>query len=82
MATMSVSLSDRMKAWVDAQTEQGGYADEGAYVRALIAQDQERQAKIAALQGLLDEGRASGPGSRSMDEILAEARRRAGTDAL
>ncbi|MBZ9717053.1 type II toxin-antitoxin system ParD family antitoxin [Mesorhizobium sp. AD1-1] len=77
MATMNVSLPDPMKAWVEAQTETGRYANASDYVRDLIRKDQERNDKIAAMQRLVDEGLASGISSRSMDEILADARARA-----
>lgn len=77
MATMNVSLPDPMKAWVEAQAETGRYANASDYVRDLIRKDQERNDKIAAMQRLVDEGLASGISSRSMDEILADARARA-----
>lgn len=78
MATMNVSLPDQMKDWVEAQLETGRYANASDYVRDLIRHDQERMEKIAELQRLVDEGLASGVGSRSMAEILEDARRRAG----
>ncbi|MEM1379527.1 MAG: type II toxin-antitoxin system ParD family antitoxin [Pseudomonadota bacterium] len=60
MATMNVSLPDPMKAWVEAQAETGRYANASDYVRDLIRKDQERTAKIAHLQAMVDEGIASG----------------------
>ena len=73
MATMNVSLPDPMKKWVEARTESGTYSNASDYVRDLIRRDQERTAKIAAFQALVDEGRASAIGTRSMDEIWQEA---------
>lgn len=78
MATMNVSLPDGMKVWVEAQSQTGRYSNASDYVRDLIRRDQERTDKIAAMQKLIDEGLASGVSDRSMDEILLEARRRAG----
>lgn len=69
MATMNVSLPDPMKEWVEAQTQSGAYSNSSDYVRDLIRKDQERTAKIAAFQKLVDEGRASGISTRSMDDI-------------
>jgi antitoxin ParD1/3/4 len=45
-----------------------------------VRRDQERSEKIAALQAAIDEGRASGISDRTMKDILAEGRRRAGAD--
>lgn len=78
MATMNVSLPDPMKDWVEAQARTGRYSNASDYVRDLIRRDQERAGKLAELQGLIDEGLASGVSNRSMDEILQEARLRAG----
>lgn len=78
MATMNVSLPDPMKDWVEAQARTGRYSNASDYVRDLIRRDQERAGKLAELQSLIDEGLASGVSNRSMDEILQEARNRAG----
>ncbi|MDX8502583.1 type II toxin-antitoxin system ParD family antitoxin [Mesorhizobium sp. VK4C] len=77
MATMNVSLPGPMKEWVEAQTETGRYANASDYVRDLIRRDQERNDKIAAMQGFVDEGLKSGIGRRSKDELFAEAVNRA-----
>ena len=76
MATMNISLPDQMKAWVEAQTQDGRYANSSDYVRDLIRRDQIRAEKIANMQRLIDEGRASGISDRSMADIKAEARAR------
>ncbi len=77
MATMNVSLPDQMKAWVETQANGGRYGNASDYVRDLIRRDQERQEKIAEFQRLVDEGRASGIGTRTLDEIRQAARERA-----
>lgn len=73
MATMNISLPDQMKHWVEQQVETGRYSNASDYVRDLIRRDQERQAKIARMQKLVDEGIQSGVGQRSMDELLKVA---------
>lgn len=78
MATMNVSLPDKMREWVDRQTESGRYGNASDYVRDLIRRDQDRAAKIAHMQILVDEGIASGPSNMTFAEIRAEARRRFG----
>jgi len=80
MATMNVSLPDAMKAWVEGQSGSGRYSNASDYVRDLIRRDQERAAKIEAMQRLIDEAEASGVSIRSMAEILDDARRRAGAN--
>ncbi len=80
MATMNVSLPDQMKAWVETQAESGRYGNASDYVRDLIRRDQERQDAIARIQNAIDVGLQSGVSSRSMDELLLEARRRAGVE--
>lgn len=73
MATMNISLPDPMKQWVEGQAETGRYSNASDYVRDLIRRDQERAAKIASMQALIDEGRASGISTRSVDAIFADA---------
>ncbi len=80
MATMNVSLPDAMKAWAEDQTQTGRYGNVSDYVRDLIRRDQDRVAKIDAVQRLIDEAEASGVNANSMQDILAAARRQAGQD--
>lgn len=75
MATMTLSLPDPMKVWVEAQTESGRYGDAGDYVRDLIRRDQARQGAIAELQTLIDEGLSSGAAQPvDVDAFLAGKR--------
>jgi antitoxin ParD1/3/4 len=76
MATMNISLPDQMKAWVEAQSEGGRYANSSDYVRDLIRADQVRAEKIAHMQRLIDEARASGISPRTIEDIRAEAKAR------
>jgi antitoxin ParD1/3/4 len=73
MATMNVSLPDAMKDWVEGQAQTGRYSNASDYVRDLIRRDQERADKIAAMQRLIDEAETSGPSTRSVDQIFADA---------
>ena len=81
MATMNISLPDPMKDWVETQAQGGRFSNTSDYVRDLIRKDQDRAAKIARLQTLINEGLASGISDRSMEEILEEARAQAGVSA-
>lgn len=76
MATMNISLPDPMKAWVEEQTRDGRYSNSSDYVRDLIRREQIKAEKIANMQRLIDEGRASGISSRTTEDIKAEALRR------
>ena len=72
MATMNVSLPDPMKAWVEEQSRDGRYSNASDYVRDLIRRDRERTEKIARMQVLVDEARASGISTLTVDEIREE----------
>lgn len=81
MATMNISLPDPMKQWVEAQAETGRYSNVSDYVRDLIRREQERGDKIAQMQRLVDEARASGISDLTMDDIRALALKQAGLTA-
>ena len=59
MQTMNVSLPDAMKHFIDAQVAAGGYSSTSEYVRALVRDAQQREAK-ARLETLLLEALDSG----------------------
>ena len=77
MATMNVSLPDQMKEWVEEQVASGRYGNASDYVRDLIRRDQERLEKRAEFERLVQEGRDSGISPLTLDEIFAEAKKRA-----
>lgn len=77
MATMNISLPDQMKAWVEAQTADGKYANSSDLIRDLIRREQIKQEKIAALNALLEEGEASGYVEMSAEELLQSVRAQA-----
>ena len=74
MATMNISLPDQMKKWVEAQSADGRYSNSSDYVRDLIRREQIRAEKIANMQRLVDEGRASGISDKTVDHIFEEAK--------
>lgn len=74
MATMNISLPDQMKTWVESRTEGGRYANSSDYVRDLIRRDQINAEKIANMQRLVDEARASGFSDKTPREIFEEVR--------
>jgi len=75
MATMNVSLPDRMKDWVEGRSHDGRFSNASDYVRHLIRKDQERQDAITALQAEITLGVESGP-ARLFDGATFKARMR------
>ena len=76
MATMTVSLPDPMKDWIEAQIRQGDYASVSDYVRDLVRRDRDRREQELTLHELrakLAASRDSGTSTRTVDEIFAEA---------
>lgn len=84
MATMTISLPDPMKEWIEAQIRQGDYASTSDYVRDLVRRDRERRAQaeltLEDLRRIVDEARAGEPSCRKVPEILARARKHAQSD--
>jgi antitoxin ParD1/3/4 len=77
MATMTVSLPDPMKDWIEAQISRGDYASVSDYVRDLVRRDRERREQELTLDDLrkrLAASRDSGASNRTVDEIFAQAR--------
>lgn len=76
MATMTVSLPDPMKDWIEAQVRRGDYASASDYVRDLVRRDRDRREKELTLNELrqkLAASKDSGVSSRTVDDIFAEA---------
>ncbi len=82
MATMNISLPDQMREWVEAQAKSGRYGNASDYMRDLIRHDQEREAKIAHMQKLVDEAIASGVSELTFDQVIERARAKARRDAV
>jgi antitoxin ParD1/3/4 len=76
MAQMNVSIPDRLKSWAEARVAEGRYSSTSDYVRDLVRRDQETEEARRRLQAAIDEGRSSGISSRTLDDIISEARTR------
>lgn len=78
MATMTISLPDPMKEWIEAQIKQGEYASTSDYVRDLVRRDRERRSKpeltLDDLRRIVDESRASGPSRLKVSDVLSRAK--------
>ncbi|MBR0647396.1 type II toxin-antitoxin system ParD family antitoxin [Plastoroseomonas hellenica] len=76
MATMTVSLPDPMKDWIEAQVRRGDYASASDYMRDLVRRDRDRREKeltLDALRKKLVASQESGISTRTVDDIFAEA---------
>ena len=65
-ASMTISIPEALRDYVDARIAEGGYANVSDYVRALIREDRARQTKARIEEKLL-EGLASGPPVEATD---------------
>jgi antitoxin ParD1/3/4 len=61
MATITISLPDTLKSFVESQMETKGYGNVSEYFRSLLRDAQEKENE-ARLEALLLEGLASGKG--------------------
>ncbi len=76
MAQMNISIPEALKSWAEARVAEGRYSSTSDYVRDLVRRDQEYAEKLAALQAAIDEGLASGVSERSVEDIIADNRKR------
>jgi len=76
MATITISLPDTLKSFVESQIEAKGYGNVSEYFRSLLRDAQEKE-KDARLEALLLEGLTSGkgdaPNAAFWTELKAEA---------
>ncbi len=76
MAQVTVSLPDDLGAWADTRVAQGRFRDPAEYVRELVRRDREDEEKLARLQAAIDAGRASEVSERTIEDVIADGRRR------
>ena len=69
--TMNISLTDDLKAFVDARIQARGYSSASEYMRDLVRRDEER-ASEERFKALIQEGLDSGPDPRSWDGLREE----------
>ncbi|HEY0120723.1 MAG TPA: type II toxin-antitoxin system ParD family antitoxin [Rhizobium sp.] len=76
MATMTVSLPDQMKDWIEMQIRKGEYASTSDYVRDLVRKDRARRGEdytIEELREIFADAKAGGVSAQTVEEIRAEA---------
>lgn len=70
MATMNISLPDKMKEWVEARIEAGDYSNASDFVRDLIRKAQTRSQFIREMNEAVAEGHASGFHDGDLDQLF------------
>ncbi len=77
MASMSVSLSEKMRAFIKNRVQSGDYHNESEYIRDLVRRDEERrQQHEQALLESLRAAVANGVSDRQVPEIMQEVKKR------
>ncbi len=77
MPTVTISLPEPMKDWIEGQASNGQFSGVSDYIRDLVRQDQSRKDQREALIQALIEGEESGVAREwTGEELQAEARRR------
>ncbi|MES1984978.1 MAG: type II toxin-antitoxin system ParD family antitoxin [Pseudomonadota bacterium] len=78
MAQMNVSLPEALKTWAETRVAEGRYSSTSDYVRDLVRRDQEAEEKLQRLRVMIEEGLASGISDRTIEDIIADRRKRDG----
>jgi antitoxin ParD1/3/4 len=81
MASITISVPEALRDWVEARIQTGAYADASDYVRDLIRHDQHETTENEALAMALAVGEASGSSDRQVPEIMASLREELRGDA-
>jgi antitoxin ParD1/3/4 len=79
MATMSISLSDPVKEWIEERVRSGHYANASEYIGDLVRSDRQRR---EGLVRALIEGEESGPSDRTVRDIIADTKLKIGNGQI
>ena len=82
MATMNISVTDKMRNWVESKVSDGDYATASDCLRDLLRERMEYEAKLAWLRHEVKKGFESGVSDQSWDELKDEIRLRAAARRL
>lgn len=77
MASMSVSLPDRMRGFIRDRVKSGQYHNESEYIRDLVRRDEERLRSDELLLRDLRAAEKSGVSARSLTDIASAVKRSA-----
>ncbi len=82
MATMNVSVTDPMRAWVDSKVSGGEYATASDCLRDLLRERMQYEAKLASLKHEVRKGFESRRSSLSWEELIEQIRVKASEAVL
>jgi antitoxin ParD1/3/4 len=77
MATMNISVTDRMRAWVESKVSAGEYATASDCLRDLVRERMDLELKLESLKLEVRKGFESGPSDRSWGQLLEMMEKRA-----
>jgi len=77
MATMNISVTDPMRAWVDSKVRDGEYATASDCLRDLLRERMQYEAKLASLKHEVRKGFESGRSELGWEELIEQIRTRA-----
>lgn len=72
----TITVTQQQDYWIKSQVDSGSYGNDSEYIRDLIRKDIEYKEKLETLRSALIAGEKSGISSRSMSDILADAKKR------
>jgi antitoxin ParD1/3/4 len=72
MADLEISVPDDLRKWVESHVADGSHASAADYVSHLIRRDIDQDEDVVRLRAAIDEGRASGVSTRSLEDIWAD----------
>lgn len=81
MTNVLLSLPAGLHDWAKEQAANNNFENVGDYVESVLLKEREMQEDLAELDRLIQEGEDSGVSDRSVEDILADAKRQARTRA-
>lgn len=72
----TITVSQQQDLWIKSQVETGDYNNDSEYIRDLIRKDVKYKTNLKTLRSALIAGKNSGISSRSMSDILKDAKNR------
>lgn len=77
----TITLTEKLNAFVKAQTESGDYGNDSEYIRDLIRRDFTRKTKREAIRQALIEAEQSATSDRTPQQIMEAVEQRLGVNA-
>ncbi len=72
MAQMNISISEKLKNWVENRVQDGGFASNSDYIRDLVRREQRFEEAQRRLQSEIALGLASPESDRTIADIISE----------